>query len=76
MGCVYARNQTLWLKYKDEHGHWKQKPSGFRVGQERKARELLGRVESLIAAGASPLGDGPLTVRRWAEIWINEQRGK
>ena len=76
MGCVYARNQALWLKYKDERGQWKQKPSGFRVGQEEKARELLARVESLVAAGASPLSDGPLTVRRWAEIWIDEQKDR
>ena len=76
MGCVYARNQALWLKYKDEHGRWKYKKAGFCVGQEKKARELLARVEELIAAGSSQLSDGPLTVRRWAEIWINEQRDR
>jgi integrase len=76
MGCVYDRNQALWLKYKDEHGQWKQKPSGFRLGQEKKARQLLVRVEELIAAGTPPQSDGPLTVRRWAEIWIKEQRDR
>ncbi len=76
MGCVYARKQALWLKYKDERGQWKQTGSGFRVGDEQKARELLASVERLVAAGASTVSDGPLTVRRWAEIWIKEQREK
>jgi len=74
MGCVYARTQALWLKYKDEHGHWKYTATGFRVGQEKQARELLARVENLVEAGICHASDGPLTVRRWAEIWIKEQR--
>ena len=73
MGCVYARNQALWLKYKDKSGQWKYKKAGFRVGQEKNAQELLARVEALIEAGVSHPSDGPLTVRRWAQIWIDEQ---
>ena len=47
MGCVYRRKNSLWIKFKDDRGAWKCKPSKFKVGDERKAKALLERVENL-----------------------------
>lgn len=35
------------------------KPSGFKAGDERKAKAVLERIENLIAAGKQVAGDGP-----------------
>jgi hypothetical protein len=67
MGCGYRRKSSLWIKFKDEKGIWRQKPSGFKAGDERKARGLLERVENVIAAGQQVKSDGPLTVKGWSQ---------
>lgn len=76
MGSVYARRNVLWLKFKNERGEWRAKPSGFPVGQEQKAKALLGKIERMVEAGVhygSP-ADGPLTVARWAEQFLAGKR--
>jgi len=76
MGCVYARHKSLWLKFKDETGEIRFKPSGFKLGQEKDAKALLRRIENLVEAGKKVSADGPLTVRKWGESWIKLQREK
>ncbi len=74
MGCVYPRYNSLWIKYKDGEGEWKYRPSGLKRGQEREAQAALARIEELVTAGVKVKVDGPLTVRRWAAIWLEHQR--
>jgi integrase len=76
MGCIYSRGNSLWIKFKNEAGSWQCKASGFKVGDERKAKALLERVENLVSAGQSAKNDGPLTVRSWAEMWLETRRAK
>jgi len=76
MGSVYKRRQKLWIRFKGPDGKWTQSKTDYRVGEERLARKLLAKVEDKIAAGAE-LGEaeqGPLTVARYAERWIDERK--
>ena len=45
MGLIYARGSRLWMRVKDEQGEWTSLPTPFAVGDERKARALVKRVE-------------------------------
>jgi integrase len=75
MGSIFVRGQVLWLKYKKIDGEWTNQSSGYRVGQERKAKSLLrkteARIEARIAAGERD--DGPLTVQRYGEQWLDKR---
>ncbi len=76
MGSVYPRHNSLWLKYRNRDGNWRCQSSGFKVGDERKARGLLLRLENLVKSGADIVKDGPMTVQRWSELWIEDRRAK
>ena len=53
MGSIYPRHRRLWLKFKNEKGSWVCKPSGLKVGEEKKAKELLRRIEKLVEVGGA-----------------------
>ena len=75
MGTTFKRGNRLWLKFKDESGKWRNKASGYDVGQERDALRLLKRVEDLIAAGKDySEAMGPLTVRQYSVGWLKERK--
>lgn len=76
MGCIYSRGNSLWIKFKNEAGVWQCKASGFKVGDERKAKAVLERVENLVGAGHEAKSDGPLTVKGWADVWLESRRAK
>jgi integrase len=76
MGTVYRRYNSLWLKYQDLEGNWRYQASGFKVGDERKAKGLLLRLENLVKSGADVVKDGPMTVQRWSELWLESRRAK
>ena len=76
MGSIYPRHRRLWLKFKNEKGTWICRPSGLRVGQEKKAKDLLRRIENLVETGVSAGGEGPLTVAGWSEMWLATRRRK
>jgi integrase len=76
MGCVYRRHNSLWLKYQDADGHWRYQASGFKAGDERKAEGLLLRLENLVKSGVDVVKDGPMTVQRWSELWLESRRAK
>src|SRR5260370_193417 len=76
MGSIYARHRRLWLKFKTENGTWRCKPSGFNVGEEKKAKDLLRRIENLVETGATAGDRGPLTVAKWADLWLETRRKK
>ncbi len=76
MGCVYARKDSLWLKFKNAEGSWEYRNSGLKKGQERDAEALLKKIENLVASGTELADAGPLTVARWAKVWLDGRRAK
>ena len=79
MGCVYKRGRKLWVKFKNARGQWAYASSGYDVGQEALAREVLDRVEGAIsrtttgpAAGASERTEVP-TLATFTASWLAER---
>lgn len=78
MGSIFARGSKLYMKYKTVAGDWKQRPTGYAVGQEKDAAKFLTQLEAQIASAVA-LGEreeGPLTVRRYHERWSERRRDK
>jgi integrase len=76
MGYVYKRGNSLWIGYHDAKGKLHQVSTGLEVGFEKKARQVLQRIEARIQSGIE-LGEaesGPLTVERYAVHWAEERR--
>ncbi len=76
MGSVYARGSKLWFRVKNADGSWKSIPSGFAVGEEHAAKAALQaaheQLEAESRAGVSP--DGQLTVKGFADRWIEQRK--
>ncbi len=75
MGTVYPKGGKLYLGYRTAAGKWTYAATGFPVGQEAKAKKLLEKIESRVAATstiAAP-AEGPLTVERYARHWLIER---
>ena len=79
MGTIFKRGNRLWLKFKDEEGEWRNKSSGYELGQEEKARKLLKELEAKIAAAREGgfTETGLVTVSSYAKKWLTlrDQRG-
>ncbi len=76
MAYVYARGNKLWLGFHDATGKLQQVASGLDVGDEKKARKVLEKIEARIRAGVK-LGEaeeGPVTVRRYVVRWTEERK--
>jgi integrase len=76
MGSIYPRHRRLWLKFKNEKGSWVCRASGLKIGEEKKAKDLLRRIENLVAVGGAVPGGGPLTVAGWSDMWLATRRRK
>jgi hypothetical protein len=76
VGSIYKRGSKLWLGYIDATGKQRCVSSGFPVGEETRAKRLLEKIEAKVAQeradGARP--DGPMTVRKYAEQWIEQRK--
>lgn len=75
MGSIYTRGKALYVSFKEADGKWTTAASGFDVGEEAKAREVLGQIERKIAARLrfNDGGKGPVTLRTYAEKWLAER---
>lgn len=77
-GSVYPKGRKWWLRFKDLSGRWVGKPTPFYrhvEGDRAKADALLVHVREQIEAERRAGADGgPLTVRRWAETWLEKRR--
>lgn len=78
MGSVYVRHKKLWLAYKDHSGKRVLESSGFAVGQEKQARELLRIMEAQVAAGAAVTGKdgGPVTLAAYVTRFHERREGR
>jgi hypothetical protein len=58
MASLYARGDSLWVKYKSDDGTWKRKPTGYRQsnpGDRKQAQKLREALNAERAnASASP----------------------
>jgi integrase len=70
---VFTRGDKLWIRFRDVTG-WRNAATGYSVGEEAQAEQVLAEVEQKIAAkrGATAVVDGTagaLTLRRYAATW-------
>jgi integrase len=76
MGSIFVRGTKLWLKFKNISGKWNNRSSGFDVGKEAQAQELLDKTEAKIRArkdAGETEADGPLTVRSYSAKWLTRR---
>jgi integrase len=73
---VFVRGKKLWIRFRDVDGVWRNVASGLVVGQERLARAKFEALEAAAsrATGATSNPAAPLTVRAYAESWIDGRR--
>lgn len=77
---IYTRGNKLWLRFQDATGRWRSASSGFSVGDEAKAAEVLSEVESRIAVERGAVDAksivaraGDLVLREWAHRWLSKR---
>lgn len=79
MGTVYPRGHKLWLAFYDAKGVRQWQPSGYRVGEEAAALEVLKAIEERVAAERvlntitppAPRAEA-MTVARYGEQWLTK----
>ena len=72
----YIRKQIWWVGYVDADGTSKQKSTSCRIDEEAKAERVRLHVKKNLVARAEVAGHagGPVTVRLWAQSWIESRR--
>jgi integrase len=70
MPSVFARGRKLYAKIRDVNGKWIQVATGFDVGDEAAARRWATARDREASDERARRGDGPLTVRAYAERWL------
>lgn len=79
---VFARGSKLWIRYRDVDGAWRNVPTGHLVGEERQAEAKYEALLAHVCAASPSLEPGraaaavlaPVTVRAWADRWIEQRR--
>jgi integrase len=76
---VFARGSKLWIRFRGSNGKWRNVTTGYELGQEALAREMLAEMHRLVAgeaAGEAPLISkaGRLTVLEYMELWLADRR--
>jgi integrase len=76
MGSIYVRGNRIWFRTKNRAGKWTSLPSAFDVGDEAAALKELQRLEDHVGAQAAidPGGTGPLTLRKYADKWLEGRK--
>jgi integrase len=72
----YLRKEIWWVGYVDLDGSSKQRTTGCRVHEEKKAEGVRLHIKRELVARAAVVGKsgGPLTVRAWAKTWIETRK--
>ena len=73
---IYARGNTLWMRYRDIDGKWRNASTTYRVGDEERAEKALEEVEARIASMRTPskvASKSLMTLRAYAAKW---QKGR
>jgi hypothetical protein len=69
---IYVRGNTVWMRYRDIDGTWRNASTTYRIGEEARAQQALEEVELRIAAQRTPsqAATGCMTnLRDYAEKW-------
>ena len=76
MASMYFRRDRIYFRVPGVDGSWKSIRSSFVRGQERAARKTLADMEAMRAARkeVAVVDEGPLTLARYSEIWLEERR--
>ena len=74
---LYYRGNSIWLRYKDESGVWKNQSSGFKKGDEQSAERCITMIRSKIAAKSISSQNRP-TLAHVFSGWIErlQRRGR
>ncbi len=75
---IYARGNTLWMRYRDIDGKWRNASTTYRVGDEARAEKALEEVEARIASMRSPssvASKSLMSVRAYAAKWQKSREG-
>lgn len=75
MASIFARKRRLYAKLKVD-GKWRQVPTDFQVGDERKAEAWAKKAQAEIDRRLEVAKEGPLTVRAYAEAWLAKRKTK
>lgn len=67
---VYTRGGKLWIRFRGADGSDRRAATGYDVGQEVLAREMLEHVRSRVAAETGQAAAAGLTVRALADAWL------
>lgn len=71
---IFARGNVLWIRFRDVTG-WRRASTGYRVGQEALAAEVLAEVEARlapkVAAAAIDVTGARMPLRVFAEKWLD-----
>jgi integrase len=76
---VFVRGSKLWIRFRGVSGKWRNVSTGYDVGQEPLAREMLAEMLRLVtteSAGEAPIISkaGRLTVREYVQRWLAERQ--
>ncbi len=76
---VFERGSKLWIRFRDVDGKWRNASTGYSVGDEGKAHEVLAEVESRVetqrAATTAIDGEaGAITFRKYATRWLARRK--
>src|SRR5690242_2866079 len=69
---IFTRGNTLWMRFRDVDGRWRNESTGVPKGQEALAEEALAKVEAHVASLLTPtiIAKGSMmTLRAWAKKW-------
>jgi integrase len=77
---VFTRGRKLWIRFADVDGTWRSASTGYLVGDEARAREVLSEVETRVAAqrGAALATEdaGGQALRAYARDWLSKREAE
>jgi len=76
MGTVYARGDLLWLAFKGPDGTRVYRSSGFRLGEERRAKAALQAIEDTVARRRELPHAGVQTLASFCELWVQARKAR
>ena len=75
---VYARWNTLWIRYREADGREVRVSTDLPIGKEREAYAILKEIRARIAAAQAVAreldSDGPVTLAAYAKRWVERRK--
>jgi integrase len=74
VASIYARGKRLWGRVKDVDGTWKSVSTPYNLGDRELAERYIAAAQKVLDRKARPDPNGPPTVSRFAELWLEERK--